>query len=76
MVPNKNVLGGKMLETNKICVHYGKQIEVLSLQEFNNLMRQRIKKTNKENESKQILLFIILFITFFTLCMKVTQILY
>ena len=71
----KEITEIKLLETNKICVHYGKQIEVLTLQEFNNLMRQRIKKTNRENESRQILLFIILFITFFTLCMKVTQIL-
>lgn len=71
----KEITEIKLLETNKICVHYGKQIEVLTLKEFNQLMRQRIKKTNKENESRQILLFIILFITFFTLCMKVTQIL-
>ena len=71
----KEITEIKLLETNKICVHYGKQIEVLTLQEFNNLMRQRIKKTNRENETRQILLFLILFVTFFTLCMKLTQIL-
>ena len=71
----KEITEIKLLETNKICVHYGKQIEVLTLQEFNELMRQRIKKTNRENEIRQTLLFIILFVTFFTLCMKLTQIL-
>ena len=49
----KEITEIKLLETNKICVHYGKQIEVLTLKEFNNLMKQRIKKTNKENESRQ-----------------------
>ena len=72
----KEITEIKMLPTNKICVHYGKEIEVLTLKEFNELMRLRVKKTNRENEGRQILLFIILFITFFTLCMKVTQILY
>jgi len=71
----KEITEIKLLETNKICVHYGKQIEVLTLQEFNQLMRQRVKQVRKENEFKNLLLFIILGITFFILCMKVTQIL-
>jgi len=71
----KEITEIKMLETNKICVHYGKEIEVLTLKEFNELMRLRVKKTNRDNESRQIVIFLILFISFFTLCMKVTDIL-
>ena len=71
----KEITEIKMLPTNKICVHYGKEIEVLTLKEFNELMRLRVKKTNRDNESREIVIFLILFISFFTLCMKVTDIL-
>lgn len=71
----KEITEIKMLPTNKICVHYGKEIEVLTLKEFNELMRLRVKKTNRDNESREIIIFLILFISFFTLCMKVTDIL-
>ena len=71
----KEITEIKLLETNKICVHYGKQIEVLTPQEFNELMRRRVKQVRKENEFRNLLLFIILGITFFILCMKLTQIL-
>lgn len=70
----KEITEIKLLETNKICVHYGKQIEVLSLQEFNQLMRARILKRNQEEGVKEVILFIILFITFFILSMKLIQI--
>jgi hypothetical protein len=63
----KEITEIKLLETNKICVHYGKQIEVLTLKEFNQLMRARILKRNQEEGAKEIILFIILFITFFIL---------
>ena len=44
----KEITEIKMLPTNKICIHYNKQIEVLTLQEFNQLMRYRINKTKQE----------------------------
>ncbi len=69
----KEITEIKMLPTNKICVHYNKQIEVLTLQEFNNLMRYRINKTKQENNARQLLLIVITLITGAILLMKLIK---
>jgi len=69
----KEITEIKMLPTNKICVHYNKQIEVLTLQEFNNLMRYRINKTKQENNARQLLLLLITLITGAILLMKLIK---
>jgi len=69
----KEITEIKMLPTNKICVHYGKQIEVLTLQEFNDLMRYRINKTKQENNARQLLLLLITLITGAILLMKLIK---
>jgi hypothetical protein len=70
----KEITEIKMLPTNKICVHYGKQIEFLTLQEFNDLMRYRIRKTNRENDIRGTILILIMLITGVILAMKIIQI--
>jgi len=69
----KEITEIKMLPTNKICVHYNKQIEVLTLQEFNNLMRYRINKTKQENNARQLILIVIALITGAILLMKLIK---
>jgi hypothetical protein len=69
----KEITEIKMLPTNKICVHYNKQIEVLTLQEFNQLMRYRINKTKQENNARQLLLIVITLITGAILLMKLIK---
>ena len=69
----KEITEIKMLPTNKICIHYGKQIEVLTLQEFNDLMRYRINKTKQENNARQLLLLLITLITGAILLMKLIK---
>ena len=69
----KEITEIKMLPTNKICVHYGKQIEVLTLQEFNELMRYRINKTKQENNARELLLIVITLITGAILLMKLIK---
>jgi len=69
----KEITEIKMLPTNKICVHYNKQIEVLTLQEFNNLMRYRINKTKQENNARQLILLLITLITGAILLMKLIK---
>ena len=70
----KEITEIKMLPTNKICIHYGKEINVLTLQEFNELMRYRIRKTNRENDIRSTLLILIMLITGVILAMKIIQI--
>jgi hypothetical protein len=69
----KEITEIKMLPTNKICVHYGKEINVLTLQEFNQLMRYRINKTKQENNARQLLLIVITLITGAILLMKLIK---
>lgn len=69
----KEITEIKMLPTNKICVHYGKQIEVLTLQDFNDLMRYRINKTKQENNARQLILIVITLITGAILLMKLIK---
>tara|TARA_R110002049_G_scaffold100091_3_gene243428 strand:+ start:177 stop:398 length:222 start_codon:yes stop_codon:yes gene_type:complete len=69
----KEITEIKMLPTNKICIHYGKQIEVLTLQEFNQLIRYRINKTKQENNARQLLLIVITLITGAILLMKLIK---
>jgi len=69
----KEITEIKMLPTNKICVHYNKQIEVLTLQEFNNLIRYRINKTKQENNARQLILLLITLITGAILLMKLIK---
>jgi hypothetical protein len=70
----KEITEIKILPTNKICIHYGKEINVLTLQEFNDLMRYRIRKTNRENDIRGTLLILIMLITGVILAMKIIQI--
>ena len=69
----KEITEIKMLPTNKICIHYGKEINVLTLQEFNQLMRYRISKTKQENNARQLLLIVITLITGAILLMKLIK---
>jgi hypothetical protein len=69
----KEITEIKMLPTNKICIHYGKEINVLTLQEFNQLMRYRINKTKQENNARQLLLIVITLITGAILLMKLIK---
>ncbi len=69
----KEITEIKMLPTNKICIHYGKQIEVLTLQDFNDLMRYRINKTKQENNARQLILIVITLITGAILLMKLIK---
>jgi|TARA_R110002012_G_scaffold306706_1_gene511600 hypothetical protein len=69
----KEITEIKMLPTNKICIHYGKEINVLTLQEFNELMRYRINKTKQENNARQLLLIVITLITGAILLMKLIK---
>ncbi len=69
----KEITEIKMLPTNKICIHYGKQIEVLTLQEFNDLMRYRINKTKQENNARQLILLLITLVTGAILLMKLIK---
>jgi len=69
----KEITEIKLLPTNKICIHYGKQIEVLTLQEFNDLMRYRINKTKQENNARQLILLLITLITGAILLMKLIK---
>lgn len=69
----KEITEIKMLPTNKICIHYGKQIEVLTLQDFNDLMRYRIRKTKQENNARQLILLLITLITGSILVMKLIK---
>tara|TARA_S200002703_G_scaffold148661_1_gene145558 strand:- start:783 stop:1004 length:222 start_codon:yes stop_codon:yes gene_type:complete len=69
----KEITEIKLLPTNKICIHYGKQIEVLTLQDFNDLMKYRINKTKQENNARQLLLIVITLITGAILLMKLIK---
>ena len=50
-----------------------KQIEVLTLQDFNDLMRYRINKTKQENNARQLILIVITLITGAILLMKLIK---
>ena len=69
----KEITEIKLLETNKVCVHYVKQIEVLTLQDFNDLMRYRIRKTKQENNARQLIIILITLITGVILLMKLIK---
>lgn len=69
----KEITEIKLLPTNKICIHYGKQIEVLTLQDFNDLMRYRINKTKQENSARQLIIIVITLITGAILLMKLIK---
>lgn len=71
---NKEITQIKVLKTNKVAIHYGKQIEVYDLPEFNEIINKRIKKTQRENERREILIYLVLLITLFILSMKLIQI--
>tara|TARA_R100000329_G_scaffold104015_1_gene85396 strand:- start:12578 stop:12814 length:237 start_codon:yes stop_codon:yes gene_type:complete len=71
---NKEITEIKVLKTNKVAIHYGKQIEVYNLPEFNEIINKRIKKTQRENERREILIYLVLLITLFILSMKLIQI--
>ena len=69
----KEITEIKLLPTNKICIHYGKQIEVLTLQQFNDLMRYRIRKTKQDNNARQLILLLITLITGAILLIKLIK---
>ena len=69
----KEITEIKLLPTNKICIHYGKQIEVLTLQQFNDLMRYRIRKTKQDNNARQLILLLNTLITGVILLMKLIK---
>lgn len=71
---NKEITEIKVLKTNKVAIHYGKQIEVYNLSDFNQIINKRIKKTQRENQRREILIYIILLITLLILSMKIIQI--
>ena len=71
---NKEITEIKVLKTNKVAIHYGKQIEVYNLSDFNEIINKRIKKTQRENERREILIYLVLLITLFILSMKLIQI--
>ena len=69
----KEITEIKLLPTNKICIHYNKQIEVLTLQQFNDLMRYRIRKTKQDNNARQLILLLITLITGAILLIKLIK---
>jgi len=71
---NKEITEIKVLKTNKVAIHYGKQIEVYDLPEFNEIINKRIKNTQRENQKREVILYIILLITLFILSMKLIKI--
>jgi len=71
---NKEITEIKVLKTNKVAIHYGKQIEVYNLSDFNQIINKRIKNTQRENQKREVILYIILLITLFILSMKLIQI--
>ena len=71
---NKEITEIKVLKTNKVAIHYGKQIEVYNLSDFNQIINKRIKNTQRENQKREVILYIILLINFFILSMKLIKI--
>jgi len=71
---NKEITEIKVLKTNKVAIHYGKQIEVYNLSDFNQIINKRIKNTQRENQKREVILYIILLITLFILSMKLIKI--